>query len=151
MRIEIDQSWKIERTNRDTIIAFSNKEKGSLRIPAKVKRAAFVYLEEKFGRTKLNIFRIFATGIVLLIAKSKIKVSNTEIVIDLEYPGHDEEIISMMVGFGRKIGLNFDATSIHFARVGKESPAHFLSYGVHSKKQEETFTAPLRELTEILP
>ena len=151
MRIEIDQSWKIERTNRDTIIAFSNEEKASLRIPAKVKRSTFVYLEEKFGRTKLNVFRIFAAGIVLLIAKSKIKVSNIELIIDLEYPGRDEEIRSMVVGFGSKIGLNFDATSIHFARVGKESPAHFLSYGVHSDKQKETFTATLHELTEILP
>lgn len=151
MRIEIDQSWKIERTNRDTIIAFSNKEKASLRIPAEVKRSAFVYLEEKFGRTKLNIFRIFAAGVVLLVAKSKIRVSNADVVIDLEYPGRDEEIRSMMVGFGSKIGLNFDAASIHFGRVGKESPAHFLSYGAHLKKQEETFTATLRELTEILP
>jgi len=82
MRIEIDQSWKIERTNKDTIIAFSNEEKGSLKITAEVKRSAFVYLEEKFGRTKLNVFRIFAAAVVLLIAKSKIRVSNTDVVID---------------------------------------------------------------------
>lgn len=151
MKIEIDQSWKIERTNKDTIIAFSNQKKVSLRISAKVKRAVFVYLEEKFGRTKLNVFRIFAACIVLLILKSKIETKRLEILIDLEYLGHEEEIKSMIVEFGTKTELNLDIELIDFTKVGKKSPAHFVSYGVHLGRQKETFKASLRDLLEILP
>jgi len=53
VRIEIDQSWKIEKTNKPTVIAFSNSEtRGSVLIPQEIKKLAFAYLEERFGREK---------------------------------------------------------------------------------------------------
>lgn len=150
MKVEVDQSWKIERTNKDTIIAFSDRKKASVRLKAKIKRAAFVYLEEKFGRTKLNILRIFAAGTVLLLARATLK-GELELVIDQEYPGHEEEIKSMLVEFGRKLNLSLKRDMISFSLIGKDSGAHFLSYGVYIGKQKATFEPTFRELLEILP
>ncbi len=151
MQVEVDQSWKIERSGKATILAFSNHQEAAIKIPKDVKREAFVYLEDKFGRTKLNIFRIFAAGAILLIKKAGLSIRNLSLLIDKEYPGREDEIRSMILEAGRKADLVFDPKLIHFVQVGKKSGAHFIAYGVHIGKRKAEFTAELQEITELLP
>ena len=63
MKVEIDQSGKIENTNRPTVIGFSNSETGSLILPAKEKKLLNNYFK-KCGRPRLFIFLVFSAQIV---------------------------------------------------------------------------------------
>lgn len=86
MKVEIDQSVKIEQTNKGTVLAFSNEEEYAILIPGKVKRKLQELFREK-GRPRLFISRTFAAGITLLLQNHLPKFQ--KIVIDLEYPGKE--------------------------------------------------------------
>ncbi|MCG2700747.1 hypothetical protein L6267_01100 [Candidatus Parcubacteria bacterium] len=66
MKIEIDQSGKIENTGKDTIIAFSNGSFGSISISAKDKRE-IQRIFRKIGKPRVFVYRVFAVLIFLLI------------------------------------------------------------------------------------
>lgn len=129
MKVEIDQSGRIEETNKDTVLALANKDVHfSIRIPAKVKRQ----LKETFrrqGKTKLFMFRTFAVAVTLLLKKSGLKPQ--VIVIDLEYPGH-EQLIKDIIWKNVKYKVEID-----FKSIGKNSPAHETAYFTLKKKLKE--------------
>jgi len=84
MKIEIDQSGKIENTSKNTIIAFSDDISGSIFIKAKDKREIQKVFRQ-IGKSKVFIYKLFAILIFLLI-KNHLKRLE-EIIIDEEYPG----------------------------------------------------------------
>ena len=84
MKIEIDQSGRVEETNRDTILAFANDNEFTVIITARTKRR----LQEIFrqiGKPTVFMIYIFAISVYLLI-KPKLN-SITDIIIDIEYAG----------------------------------------------------------------
>lgn len=125
MKIEIDQSGRIEETNRDTVIAIANKDmQFSLRIPGKVKRAIKAVFKKQ-NRPRLFPIRTFAVSVGLLIRKSKLKPQI--LVLDIEYPGHESVITEIVKEI---LGRNL---SVHFAKIGKNSPAHIKAYFTYKK------------------
>ena len=141
MRVEIDQSGRIEETNRDTVLALGNKDIFfSIRIPAKVKRQ----LKEIFrrqGKPRLFAIRTFAAAVVLLLRKSKL--GPKIIVIDLEYPGHEQVIKDL-------IWESFDKeVEIEFEPIGKNSPAHEKAYFTYTKKLKEDRLIAFQEIAKI--
>jgi len=81
MKVQIDQSWKIENTNKDTILAFANSKTHAIRIPAKVKKD----IQTQFrlvGMPKLFIYRTFRAGVFLLVKDYLDEI--TDIVITFE-------------------------------------------------------------------
>jgi len=52
MPIEVDQSNKIERTEKDTILTLSNDERRAILIPAGVKREAIARLKRRKKSSK---------------------------------------------------------------------------------------------------
>ncbi len=130
MRIEIDQSGRIEETNRDTVIAFSNGEQFSVRIPARVKRQLLDVFRQR-GRPKVFKYKVFALGVVLLLHKSKISPKNLSLIIDHEYPGHENSIKDIIWSkFGSEVEVDFKS-------IGKNSPAHEIAYYTYKKEQKE--------------
>ena len=127
MKYQIDQSGKIEQTNKITIIAFSNSKYGSIRLKAKDKR----YLQDIYrqaGKTKSFTLQIFSALLYLLF--EKFKLEKTSVMVDKEYPGHEALIRSYLIQLSskrRKIILSPD--EIRFGLVGKGSNVH----GVASK------------------
>ncbi|OGH05974.1 MAG: hypothetical protein A2W22_03545 [Candidatus Levybacteria bacterium RBG_16_35_11] len=119
---QVDQSGKIEQTNKVTIIAFSNTKNGSIKLLAKDKR----YLQKIYrqaGKSKIYIFQVFSALLYLLLEKSKI--GRAIIVIDKEYPGQEALIKSYLTQLVQKRGrikLNFD--ELRFDFIGKGSNAH---------------------------
>jgi len=150
MRVEIDQSWKIEKTNKPTVIAFSNSQtEGSILVPQEVKKLAFTYLEERFGREKINIIRIFAACIVILLKNHNLKTAS--LIIDREYPGYEPVLKNLIVDYGKKLGLMLNFEDISIQEIGKKSEAHWLAYDVFTKKKKAGRVIQLRELLKILP
>lgn len=133
MRVEIDQSGKIEDTNRDTVIAYANGRTRSVKITGKTKRR----LQEVYrliGKPRLFVISTFSVAIYLLVRNDLKRL--TEIVIDEEYSGKEHLIEGWLQKLlGKESGLN-----ITFHRIGKGSKAHELALKVFQgkKKTDET-------------
>lgn len=141
MRIEIDQSIKIEETNKNTIIGMANfrNEAFTVIIKGRTKRR----LKEEFrkiGKPNLFKFRAFVAGVVLMIKYSGFK-DISDVVIDEEYSGKEKILRSMFLemwsGYFKKVP-NFEIDNI-----GKKSNAHKISYytmkGKHKPDKEISF------------
>lgn len=120
MRIEIDQSGKIENTAKPTIIAFSGKKEKSLIIFTGEKRKLQNHFR-KIGKPNSFVYVTFAVLIYLLIKGER---SIDEIVIDREYAGQEALIKSYLMQFLKRSGRNFDKRKIYFREIGRKSPAH---------------------------
>lgn len=145
MKVEIDQSGKIEQTNLDTIIALSNDKKFSVLLNKKNKRI----LEKNFkklGKLKSYSFVVFAALIAILLKLTKIK---NKIIIDQEYKSHENTIHEKILHFLRDLGEENDLT-IEFGRVGKLSRAHDLAAKVGNKKVKADKTISLEEILELV-
>ncbi len=124
MRIQIDQSVKIEETHRDTVIGLCNSVEFSVTIPAKVKRK----LQEDFrrrGKRRLFMYRTFAAGLVLLLRYASFK-NLPSVTIDEEYPGHASLLRSMILEMWTR--LEKEIFVFTFSRVGKRSGAHRVAH-----------------------
>ena len=144
MKVEIDQSGKIENTNKVTVIAFANEVSYAILIPAKVKRQ----LQEVFrrqGKPRLFIYRTFATGVFLLIRDYLPKIKN--IVIDTEYTGHEKQIKDILLELIRKDHL--PEPSIYFQRIGNKPKVHYTAYDVFSKKKKADRVIGFEEIVAL--
>jgi len=118
MRIEVDQSGKIEQTDMDTIIAFSNRHQYAVLLPKEVKRR----LIGRYRKERQIILKIFVACVYHCI---KNYIHEIEfIVIDKEYEGKDDYIKSILLSFIRKEYPKFDKQLIKFSNVTKRSKAH---------------------------
>jgi len=142
MRVEIDQSGRIEETNRDTVIAFSNGERFSIRISAKVKRQLLEVFRQR-GKPKVFKHKVFALGVVLLLHKSKISPKNLSLIIDHEYPGHENSIKDIIWSrFNSEVEIDFES-------VGKNSPAHEIAYYTYKKERKEDVKLTYKEIAVV--
>lgn len=123
MNYQIDQSGKVEQTDKDTVIAFSNSKVGAVILTKKEKR----HLQELFRRIGMPAIFVDATFAVLLYLLIK-NIPNRKWIIDIEYPGHTKTI-EKMYDFLSKKSVDF-----HWKLVGKSSPAHDIAYKVYARK-----------------
>lgn len=141
---QIDQSGKIEQTNKITVIAFANGSKYALVIPARTKRR----LQEVFrihGFTSLFIYYLFSVGIYYLLASLK---QQSDITIDIEYPGKDRIIKQFIENLLKNNGKpNYN---IRFARIGNRPPAHYAAKDVFDKKVLPNRTLVLEDFIKAL-
>ncbi len=147
MRIEIDQSGKIENTGKNTIIAFSNDEFKSIFISAKDKRE-IQKIFRRAGKQKVFIYRVFAVLIFILIKDHLKKIH--QIVIDEEYPGKSVLIKSFLLLEIRKINPQFLKENINFQKIGKKSRAHFLAYGAAIGRKQADLRVNSKEILRYL-
>lgn len=121
MKYQIDQSGKIEQTNINTVLAYSNDNVGAVILRAKDKRK----LQEMFREVaapRLFINYTFSALIICLLKPLKI----SHVTVDKEYTGN-ERIIGSLV----KAEIT---TEIDWKYIGKSSKAHNVAYKVFSKK-----------------
>lgn len=130
MGYQVDQSGKVEQTNKDTVIAYSNGTQYAIVIPRKLKRK----LQEVFrvhGFTTLFIYYLFSVGLFYLL--KNLKQENT-VVVDTEYPGKDriiKQFVLALLEANRSPRHN-----ISFARIGNRPPAHYAAKDVFDKKKK---------------
>jgi hypothetical protein len=149
--VEVDQSGKIERTQEDTVLAFSNNHSYVIRIPATVKRRMLLHLRQqpKHTRNKKAMYmRLFVAGLYLLLKDHLNSLAN--VIIDTEYTGSEADIRSMLLSLIWRSDPNYPEARIVFQQVGKKSPAHVLAWAVHGKKRPADYVVQEEELLNLL-
>lgn len=134
MKIEIDQSGRIEYTRKPTVLALSNSISHSVIISASDKQ----YLQRvyrKAGKSKILMIKTFSVLIYLLI-KDHLK-SKDVVVIDIEYTGYNKIIKDYLLGFCDNQNVKISKTKIHFGNIGKKSKAHFIAIEAYRKKKAD--------------
>lgn len=129
MEIEIDQSFKVEHTNRPTAIAFSNNVVRSILIPARVKQETVQRLRTFGKKGKRITLHLFAAAIFILIRDHLPKIDR--IVIDQEYEGNEADLRQILLNFIWVLRPKFSAKQITFRRIGRQSRAHLRAIEVH--------------------
>jgi hypothetical protein len=147
MKIQIDQSLKLERTEKDTVVAFSNHIFASVLIKAKDKREVQRIFRQA-GEPKTFVYKLFAILIFVLIKNHLSKI--TQIVIDEEYPGKNKIITDLLMREISKVKPDFDRSDISFQQIGKKSQAHFVAVGVAINKKLPDKIIKLSEILRFL-
>jgi len=128
---QVDQSIKIENTNKTTYVAISNGSSLVVSISSKDKKLLKLFFR------KLNrplIFRLFTFSV--LCAKVILEAQATKVIIDREYIGHEIDIKSFMVQITSI--WNYNGVSISFKNIGKSSSAHEKVYKAYKTKKSDT-------------
>lgn len=150
--IEIDQSNKVERLEKDTILAFSNQRQYAICIPSLVKKQVFLQLQTR-GKDRKNVqLWLFSAGVFLLIKPYlPMIIKRCEIiVIDTEYTSHDANIKSMILRHCHNAGLNLSTDQVRFEQIGKSSGAHKLAYDIQRGKAKANKQIRLEEMLELM-
>lgn len=131
MRIEIDQSGKVEDTSKATVVAFSNDINRVIRISSQEKKLIQRYFRS-IGKPKLFMVLTFCALVYLLIYDFINK--NFEIVIDREYPGYDYFIKDQLIIFAKHFHKHLKRDQIKISQIGKKSRAHVIAYNSSKSK-----------------
>lgn len=149
--VEVDQSGKVERTQMDSVLAFSNSQRYAILIPATGKRAALQVLRQRRKPTasKKSIYlRIFTAGLYLLLKDHMDTLDH--IIIDVEYAGREGDIRGMLLLLIRRTAPLYPGERIVFRRVGKKSPAHRMAWEVYMGKRQPDHVVTVREFLDLL-
>lgn len=141
-RIEVDQSSRIEELTRDTILGVANEQViFTLIIPRRAKRVLY----EKFRREgKPKKFAPYVFAVAVSEALQMAPFKSSDVVVDIEYPGYEKEILEI-------IKQRHPEINVYFTSIGKKSPAHYAAYGVHTGRKnadQNISTATLLRLIE---
>ena len=148
MEIEVDQSYKVEHTNRPTALAFfSPGVSRSLLIPAKVKQNALRYLKDSGRKGHRSVQFLFAAAVFLLIEKDLAQI--TYIWIDIEYQGHENDIRLVLLNLVRADRPDFSSKQIGFRLIGKKSGAHLLALAVQRGSTQPDRTVTLKDILTL--
>ncbi|MBI2659962.1 hypothetical protein HYX07_02275 [Candidatus Woesearchaeota archaeon] len=145
MHIEVDQSGKIEQLNKDTVIAFSNKNKYSVLIPHEVKQEIFRIYK---GKVKELRYRLFCSGVYFCL-RDYIREKEL-ITICCEYIGKENLIKSFLLDYLRKSYLAVDSKIIRFGSIGKKSNAHAEAIDVYRGNRRPNKILSLSEVEKCL-
>ncbi len=146
MRVEIDQSGRVEDLSTNTVVAFSNRSQVAIFIGAGEKRIVVKFLKGSVIFSSDFAPTFFSLLIFLLVQDCKEK----SFLIDEEYTGKNsviEELLVELFKFKRR-----KAPTIRFGRIGKKSPAHWLAWNIHRKRIRDKTLRKIsaREVLDLL-
>lgn len=147
MRIEIDQSIKIENTSKPTVLAFSNSKSDLIIISSREKKKIQKYFRQ-IGKPKLFAYLSFVALIYLLIGKC-IK-NRDQVVIDREYPGFEKFIKTKVKEFISE-NSKIREIDVSIGEIGKKSKAHLVAYSSVKKRAHKNIRKVFaRDLIKII-
>lgn len=130
--IEIDQSIKIDDTNGDTILAYSNEKYFSVLIPVSIKRELFKSLYDKQKNKVIFKIKLFCSGLFYLL-KDVVR-EEVIITIDNEFDGRENDVRGILLNLIWKINPKFDKRDLRIKEIGRKSRAHEIAKKVHNKQ-----------------
>lgn len=145
MSYQIDQSGKVEQTERHSIIACTNNRTMTIFLAKKEKRI----IQKIFrgaGYGKFFPYLTFSAMLAILIFKNKLF---KKITIDREYSGHEEFIKTHAIQYLELLGEG-KIPVINFGHVGKLSRSHHEAYSVAIGKKKPTLVTDAREILRIV-
>lgn len=146
MVYEVDQSNKIEQTERDTVLVMSNGTKFSVVLTRQNKRKLQAIYRD-LGEPKVFIYFVFAA---LLSIAARHSGASARIVVDREYLDHEDLIKLKLKKYLKEAGKEYLFGNITFGFIGKSSAAHKYASQVAAKKCLPTKVVSLREILRIL-
>lgn len=141
MKIEIDQSIKLENTSKTTFIAFSNSINHVISISACEKKKIQTYFR-RVGKPKVYVVITF-TALIFLLIRSYLQ-NGMMIIIDKEYPGYEKSIIQKLKEFISD-NTKKENCRVHFVLIGKKSNAHIVAYSAFRGKTKTKIKPILAE------
>ena len=147
MEVHIDQSIKIEQTNRDTIIGVSNHVSFTIALKGSVKKLLQKDFR-KFGEPRSFVLRTFSAAVVVALLHGKFG-EHQQVAIDKEYDGHEDMLLKLMTIMW-KASTNHTFPAIHFLNIGKGSPAHKVAYLTSRKKRPVDYFVRHAELRRLV-
>lgn len=145
MKVEIDQSGKIEQTNLDTIVALSNDIQLAVLLKKKYKRELQAYFRE-IGKNKIFSYIVFSALIARLLLYYPY---STKVMVDEEYIGHEALIKEYLVIFLTVLKKK-QIPPIIFGRVGKHSPADLYAHRIIKGQVKPTKIITTKEIIELV-
>ena len=130
--IEIDQSIKIDDTNDDTILAFSNEKYYAVLVPNAVKRDVFKELYSNQKNKSIFKIKLFCSGLFCLL-KDIVK-EDVIITIDNEFDGRENDVKGILLNLIWKVNPRFDKRDLRVKEIGKKSRAHEIALKTHKKQ-----------------
>ena len=134
MKIEIDQSGRIEYTSKLTVVAYSNGVNKSLLITAKDKRKIQA-IYRRIGQPRLFAQKVFAVAIFDLIKNNLGRID--EIIIDREYTGYDSLIKQLIFEVAKRNSKEIEKEMISFRSIGRKSNAHKIAWTAYKNKKTD--------------
>lgn len=119
MSYQLDQSGKIEVTQKKSVISYSNSDYGTVILNPKDKRLIQKYLRS-IGLSGLFVYQIFSICIFKLIYNFKLRGT---ILVDTEYPGKSNLIRDYVVRLLSYVNWD-EKVNLMFGFIGKKSRAH---------------------------
>ena len=131
MKVEIDQSGRLEYTSVPTVIGDSLGN--SLLLKAVDKQ----YIQKVFrqiGKPRMFVIETFSFLTALTISQSY--TEENIYVIDTEYPGKDGEIKTNLFRFLPRLRCYLPSYAVSFKQIGKKSKAHTTVYNHYVRPQK---------------
>ena len=141
---EIDQSGKIEDTNKLTVVAYANGRIKSVKIGSTEKQKLLAAMRALDHSKRNYLYKIFAALIYFLLLNEKVE----SVVIDREYFGHEAIIKGMIIQLLNKNKKN--VPEIRFACIGKLSPAHKAALYVFRGEREADLVLTAKDVLKLL-
>ena len=142
---QIDQSGKVEQTNKNTIIVMCNGSITSVIFKKQSKRI----LQELFKTNKKKRFFPYLTFSALLAILLTIKIPANRVTIDHEYLSYENLILERTNAYLKILGIK-QLLPLQFGHVGKTSNAHNLASKVAKKKLKPDKIVTLEEILKLL-
>ena len=144
MTYQIDQSGKVEDTNKLTVVAYANGKIKSVKIGSVEKQKLLAAMRTLDYPKRNYVYKIFAALIYFLLADENID----SVVIDRKYVGHEVTIKGFLIYLLNKNGRNIPP--IWFDCVGKSSPAHKAAVDVFRGKKEADLIVSAKEVLRLV-
>jgi len=128
--VEIDQSGRIDQTDRPTVLALADGTSYSIYLSSKTKRECLIRLREqhRFQSSKKLYVLLFATLLYFLLID---KIAELDLaIVDTELLGLDAQIKEHTINLLRRKGVSVYPDMLTFRQIGKNSPAHHLAWRV---------------------
>lgn len=146
MRVEIDQSGRVEDLTMGTVVGFSNDRKATVYVSAGVKRDAVRFLKSKI-LFSLDYAPLFFSVLLFYLIKDE---NFGSVLIDEEYTGKDSFITEKLLLFFNTHTAGRRRPEISFGKIGKHSSAHTLAIRVHRAKGHGAVKISLGQIIALL-
>ena len=144
MTYEIDQSGKVEDTNKLTVVAYANGKIKSVKIGSVEKQKLLAAIRVLDYSKRNYLYKIFAALIYFLLADEKVD----SVVIDREYSGHEAIIKGVIIQLLNKNRKN--VPEIQFDCIGKLSRAHKAALDVFRADREADLVVTAKDVLKLL-